>query len=207
MCPAERESEPTSSRSECREQIVPNTAASTKWFLCLLTSTLGCHGWVQAGTDLADLGTNRRDSRARLAIRERIETLPCGREETAMSIVVEMNVRERFEQLKNDWKEQSHYRRKSGPRGNWRQCTRRGECLAAVGPGKARPRKWLNHSDADRQTTTGAPGPLDMSHNCVAWAAGDTKHWWQPGVLLSGQGRPPQIGCFRSSMHSPVVPL
>jgi hypothetical protein len=24
--------------------------------------------------------------------------------------------------------------------------------------------------------------PPDVGYNCVAWAAGDTKHWWQPGV-------------------------
>lgn len=24
--------------------------------------------------------------------------------------------------------------------------------------------------------------PPDVSYNCVAWAAGDTEHWWQPGV-------------------------
>jgi hypothetical protein len=24
--------------------------------------------------------------------------------------------------------------------------------------------------------------PPDLSYNCVAWAAGDTKHWWQPGI-------------------------
>ena len=24
--------------------------------------------------------------------------------------------------------------------------------------------------------------PADMRYNCVAWAAGDSQHWWQPGV-------------------------
>jgi len=24
--------------------------------------------------------------------------------------------------------------------------------------------------------------PPDVNYNCVAWAAGDTTHWWQPGV-------------------------
>ena len=24
--------------------------------------------------------------------------------------------------------------------------------------------------------------PPDVAYNCVAWAAGDTGHWWQPGV-------------------------
>ncbi len=23
--------------------------------------------------------------------------------------------------------------------------------------------------------------PAAQDHNCVAWAAGDTEHWWQPG--------------------------
>lgn len=25
-------------------------------------------------------------------------------------------------------------------------------------------------------------GPSDIRYNCVAWAAGDTQHWWQPGI-------------------------
>lgn len=24
--------------------------------------------------------------------------------------------------------------------------------------------------------------PRDVSYNCIAWATGDTSHWWQPGV-------------------------
>ena len=24
--------------------------------------------------------------------------------------------------------------------------------------------------------------PPDVGYNCVAWAAGDTQHWWQPGI-------------------------
>ena len=24
--------------------------------------------------------------------------------------------------------------------------------------------------------------PADTRYNCIAWAAGDTEHWWQPGV-------------------------
>jgi len=31
---------------------------------------------------------------------------------------------------------------------------------------------------ADRYRRT---SPADVSYNCVAWAAGDTQHWWQPG--------------------------
>ncbi len=23
--------------------------------------------------------------------------------------------------------------------------------------------------------------PLDVGYNCIAWTAGDTEHWWQPG--------------------------
>lgn len=25
--------------------------------------------------------------------------------------------------------------------------------------------------------------PPDVGYNCIAWAAGDTKHWWQPGLF------------------------
>ena len=25
--------------------------------------------------------------------------------------------------------------------------------------------------------------PATSSYNCIAWAAGDTTHWWQPGVF------------------------
>lgn len=24
--------------------------------------------------------------------------------------------------------------------------------------------------------------PPDVTYNCIAWCAGDTRHWWQPGV-------------------------
>jgi hypothetical protein len=27
-----------------------------------------------------------------------------------------------------------------------------------------------------------ATSPATPEYNCVAWAAGDTQHWWQPGV-------------------------
>jgi hypothetical protein len=27
-----------------------------------------------------------------------------------------------------------------------------------------------------------AASPADVRYNCVAWTAGDTEHWWQPGV-------------------------
>jgi hypothetical protein len=32
---------------------------------------------------------------------------------------------------------------------------------------------------ASHYHSTSAP---DVRYNCVAWAAGDTQHWWQPGV-------------------------
>lgn len=28
--------------------------------------------------------------------------------------------------------------------------------------------------------------PASPDYNCVAWAAGDTEHWWQPGVYWPG---------------------
>jgi hypothetical protein len=40
-------------------------------------------------------------------------------------------------------------------------------------PGKCFPRLTL-----DNHRTTSPPTP---DYNCVAWAAGDTEHWWQPG--------------------------
>ncbi len=24
--------------------------------------------------------------------------------------------------------------------------------------------------------------PPDVDYNCIAWAAGDAEHWWQPGL-------------------------
>jgi hypothetical protein len=27
-------------------------------------------------------------------------------------------------------------------------------------------------------------GPATDEYNCIAWACGDTQHWWQPGPLL-----------------------
>jgi hypothetical protein len=29
--------------------------------------------------------------------------------------------------------------------------------------------------------------PASLEYNCVAWAAGDTEHWWQPGVFWPTQ--------------------
>ena len=26
--------------------------------------------------------------------------------------------------------------------------------------------------------------PPTLDYNCIAWAAGDTENWWQPGVYL-----------------------
>ena len=28
--------------------------------------------------------------------------------------------------------------------------------------------------------------PATSDYNCVAWSAGDTEHWWQPGVFWPG---------------------
>ena len=28
--------------------------------------------------------------------------------------------------------------------------------------------------------------PPDVDYNCIAWAAGDVAHWWQPGVYWPG---------------------
>lgn len=33
------------------------------------------------------------------------------------------------------------------------------------------------HSNNHRVTS-----PADPTYNCIAWAAADTEHWWQPGV-------------------------
>ncbi|AMV26969.1 hypothetical protein VT84_21385 [Gemmata sp. SH-PL17] len=32
--------------------------------------------------------------------------------------------------------------------------------------------------------------PADRRYNCVAWAAEDTEHWWEPGVFWSPQDWP-----------------
>jgi hypothetical protein len=32
-----------------------------------------------------------------------------------------------------------------------------------------------------RPTNYRATSPATFDYNCVAWAAGDTEHWWQPG--------------------------
>jgi hypothetical protein len=34
-------------------------------------------------------------------------------------------------------------------------------------------------TDANHRITS----PANPEYNCVAWAAGDTEHWWQPGLF------------------------
>lgn len=36
--------------------------------------------------------------------------------------------------------------------------------------------------------------PASPDYNCVAWAAGDTQHWWQPGVHWPRQFSPDDFG-------------
>lgn len=31
-----------------------------------------------------------------------------------------------------------------------------------------------------RETTYAETSPVDVSYNCIAWAAGDSKRWWEP---------------------------
>jgi hypothetical protein len=36
--------------------------------------------------------------------------------------------------------------------------------------------------------------PESPDYNCVAWAAADTQHWWQPGVFWPVQTQPDDFG-------------
>jgi hypothetical protein len=36
--------------------------------------------------------------------------------------------------------------------------------------------------------------PAAIDYNCVAWAAGDTENWWQPGVFWPAQTPPDEFG-------------
>jgi len=36
--------------------------------------------------------------------------------------------------------------------------------------------------------------PASIEYNCVAWAAGDTEHWWQPGVHWPAETPAEQCG-------------
>src|SRR6202042_102938 len=36
--------------------------------------------------------------------------------------------------------------------------------------------------------------PATVDYNCVAWAAGDTEHWWQPGVFWPVDAPPQEYG-------------
>jgi hypothetical protein len=44
---------------------------------------------------------------------------------------------------------------------------------------------------AENHRTTSPPSP---EYNCVAWAAGDTEHWWQPGVFWPVETPPHDYG-------------
>jgi len=35
--------------------------------------------------------------------------------------------------------------------------------------------------------------PRDADYNCVAWAAGDTQHWWWPGRDVDREYWPPGV--------------
>ena len=36
--------------------------------------------------------------------------------------------------------------------------------------------------------------PATIDYNCIAWAAGDVEHWWQPGVFWPIQAQPEDYG-------------
>jgi hypothetical protein len=36
--------------------------------------------------------------------------------------------------------------------------------------------------------------PAAIEYNCVAWAAGDTEHWWQPGEYWPAETPPEEYG-------------
>jgi hypothetical protein len=36
--------------------------------------------------------------------------------------------------------------------------------------------------------------PAAIDYNCVAWAAGDTENWWQPGVFWPAPTPPDEFG-------------
>jgi hypothetical protein len=42
----------------------------------------------------------------------------------------------------------------------------------------------LSRREFPRLTTANhrLTSPADSNYNCIAWAAGDTEHWWQPGI-------------------------
>lgn len=36
--------------------------------------------------------------------------------------------------------------------------------------------------------------PASIDYNCIAWSAGDTEHWWQPGVYWPIPAQPQEYG-------------
>jgi len=44
--------------------------------------------------------------------------------------------------------------------------------------------RMISHVDFPRLTQENCrvTSPATADYNCVAWSAGDTEHWWQPGV-------------------------
>src|SRR5436305_11726287 len=51
--------------------------------------------------------------------------------------------------------------------------------------------------------------PAAIEYNCVAWAAGDTENWWQPGEYWPAETTPEEYGigaleaAFRSLGYEP----
>jgi hypothetical protein len=54
----------------------------------------------------------------------------------------------------------------------------------------------INHPDFPRLTEHNhrVSSPPAIDYNCIAWSAGDTGHWWQPGVYWPSKSPPGDYG-------------
>src|SRR5581483_6948235 len=78
----------------------------------------------------------------------------------------------------------SDHGRESGAAGGRRQGAGDGPGVGRVGAGAGADRPMTPGPDfpsltPDNHRVTSPPSP---DYNCVAWAAGDTGRWWEPGV-------------------------
>src|SRR5205823_313643 len=86
--------------------------------------------------------------------------------------------------------------RKPRPAGGRGPSPAHGPGVARLGPAPGVDRPMMAGADFPRLT----PGnhritsPPSRDYNCIAWSAGDTGHWWEPGVYWPAPVAPDDYG-------------
>src|SRR5262245_36260304 len=86
-----------------------------------------------------------------------------------------------------------------GKPGRSRSCgprRRNGPRLASLGAADRATDSMIKSTDLPNlnESTHKLTSPQSPEYNCVAWAASDTEHWWQPGVYWPVEAEPDTFG-------------